>query len=70
MTPTDANTLRSHPLPTLNRVFLNVTLTLTSWQARRRTRKDLRSLSGHMLADIGIDPQVAAREADKPFWVA
>ncbi|MEO6298182.1 MAG: DUF1127 domain-containing protein [Paracoccaceae bacterium] len=66
----DANTLHSRPLPPLSRVLLNVTLLVVTWDLRRRTRKDLRGLTVHMLADIGVDPQVAAREAEKPFWVA
>ena len=62
--------LSRRPLPPFSRVLLNVTLVLVTWDLRRRTRKDLRSLSAHMLSDIGIDPQRAAVEGDKPFWVA
>ena len=66
----DVHSLSRRPLPPFSRVLLNVTLMLVTWDLRRRTRKDLRSLSAHMLTDIGIDPQRAAVEADKPFWVA
>ena len=70
MQSVDATTLHTRPVPPLSRVLLNVSLLMVTWDLRRRTRKDLRGLTVHMLADIGIDPQVAAHEADKPFWVA
>ncbi len=66
----DTRTLQNRPQPALSRVLSNVALLVTTWDLRRRTRKDLRSLPAHMLADIGIDPQIAAHEAYKPFWVA
>jgi uncharacterized protein YjiS (DUF1127 family) len=68
-TPTLHNLAR-HPLPPLSRVLMNVTLLLVTWDLRRRTRKDLRALSSHLLLDIGIDPMKAAIEAEKPFWAA
>ena len=65
---TDIQTLHRRPLPPLSRVLLNVTMVLVTWDLRRRTRKDLRSLSSHLLLDIGMDPTRAAIEAEKPFW--
>lgn len=62
--------LSTHPLPPLSRLLLRLTLTAVTWEMRRRTRKDLGSLSAHMLVDIGIDPWTAASEAAKPFWRA
>lgn len=37
---------------------------------RRASRRVLASLDAHMLKDIGISPADAAREANKPFWLA
>jgi uncharacterized protein YjiS (DUF1127 family) len=44
---------------------------LRLWQERRRYRSDLRRLmetGPHLIADIGLLPVHAAREARKPFW--
>ena len=38
------------------------------WQERVRERRQLASLDGRMLADIGVDTATAQNEADKPFW--
>jgi uncharacterized protein YjiS (DUF1127 family) len=70
MTQSSAFALSTHPLPLLSRALLRVTLLAVTWEMRRRTRKDLRSLSDHMLVDIGLDPMSAASEASKPFWRA
>jgi uncharacterized protein YjiS (DUF1127 family) len=35
---------------------------------RVRERRQLASLDGRMLADIGVDTATAQNEADKPFW--
>ena len=67
---TQAFALTTHPLPPLSRVLLQATLLAVTWEMRRRTRRDLRKLSDHMLTDIGLDPWAAAREAAKPFWRA
>lgn len=68
MTLTQAYALSAHP--PLSRLPLRATLTVVTWDMRRRTRRDLRALSGHMLQDIGLDPHVAATEVAKPFWQA
>jgi uncharacterized protein YjiS (DUF1127 family) len=65
-----SSTLPRRHLPLISRLAVNATLVVVTWEQRRRTRRDLRSLTAHMLADIGVDPQVAARESEKPFWVA
>ena len=47
--------------------------TLRQWHQRRRQRAELRRLlaaSPHLVIDIGITPEQAAFEADKPFWRA
>ena len=38
------------------------------WVALSRERHALAELNDHLLADIGITPDAAAREAAKPFW--
>ena len=60
--------LSRRPLPPVSRLLVSATLALVTWDLRRRTRKDLRDLSGHMLQDIGLDPVEARLEAAKPFW--
>ena len=42
--------------------------TLLLWQNRARQRSHLSELDGHLLADMGLSPDEAAREAAKPFW--
>jgi uncharacterized protein YjiS (DUF1127 family) len=44
-----------------------VTLLLT-WQQRARDRRQLQSLSDHMLRDIGLSRADVWFEASKPFW--
>jgi uncharacterized protein YjiS (DUF1127 family) len=39
------------------------------WWQRFSSRRALRKLDARLLGDIGIDPAVAAREVNKPFWV-
>lgn len=70
MTRAEAFTLSPHPLPPVSRVVLRLTLVAVTWQMRRRTRRDLRNLSDHLLVDIGLDPSAAVHEAEKPFWRA
>ncbi len=41
---------------------------LFAWHERARQRRQLLSLSDHMLKDIGISRADAAAEANKPFW--
>ena len=41
---------------------------LLTWQQRARDRRQLRSLSDHMLRDIGLTRADVFAEASKPFW--
>lgn len=43
---------------------------LSVWYQRWTTRRHLALLDARALEDIGIDTITAAREADKPFWMA
>jgi uncharacterized protein YjiS (DUF1127 family) len=38
------------------------------WHERARQRRQLRSLSDHMLHDIGLGRGDVAAETSKPFW--
>jgi uncharacterized protein YjiS (DUF1127 family) len=42
--------------------------TAARWIARSGQRHDLANLDHHLLEDIGVTSQDAAREAAKPFW--
>ena len=41
---------------------------LLTWQQRARDRRQLASLSNHMLRDIGLTRADVFAEASKPFW--
>ncbi|HEX2479069.1 MAG TPA: DUF1127 domain-containing protein [Geminicoccaceae bacterium] len=41
---------------------------LLVWQQRARDRRQLESLSDHMLRDIGLSRADVFAEAAKPFW--
>jgi uncharacterized protein YjiS (DUF1127 family) len=43
---------------------------LKLWEDRRTSRQALAEMPDHLLADIGVDPLEARREARKPFWRA
>ena len=43
---------------------------LKTWQRRAADRSALGRLGPRLLADMGITPAEAAREAAKPFWQA
>jgi uncharacterized protein YjiS (DUF1127 family) len=42
--------------------------TLLSWLERAHQRRHLRTLSDHMLRDIGLSRADVESEAGKPFW--
>jgi uncharacterized protein YjiS (DUF1127 family) len=41
---------------------------LLTWHARARQRRQLLSLSDHMLRDLGLTRADVMAEASKPFW--
>jgi uncharacterized protein YjiS (DUF1127 family) len=60
--------LAASPRPLLvSRVGRAVDLVLI-WHERARQRRQLRSLSTHMLRDIGLSRADVEGEASKPFW--
>ena len=55
-------------IPALATVAVAFAVVVTTWDTRRRTRKHLGNLPGHLLKDVGLDPLTANREVAKPFW--
>lgn len=58
----------SSQVPPLSRIAFAVARTVMAWETRRIERHALRRLDPHMLRDIGLHPEAAAHEAQKPFW--
>ena len=56
------------PLPAPAELALHIAVTLTRWSQRARTRRALKRLEREALADIGLTPDQAWREAVLPFW--
>ncbi len=48
---------------------VNARKTLKVWRIRRDSRRALALLTPDQLNDIGVTPEIAARECRKPFWV-
>ena len=59
---------QARPLTPLAAVLFRLAQTVAAWEMRRLTRRRLGALDAHLLRDIGIPPDLAARECDKPFW--
>jgi len=57
-----------HPLPPLARTVFALAVTLLKWEQRQQTRRALRKLDPHMLADIGMSANDARIECKKAFW--
>ncbi len=47
---------------------LPIGLPLARWIATARQRRALAALDAERLADLGIAPEAARREAKRPFW--
>ena len=56
--------------PSLKSWFLRAIDAMQVWHQRVRQRRQLRSLDGHMLRDIGLDRTGAEQEIAKSFWKA
>ena len=57
--------IKGFDLKNLPAVIVDLLLT---WQARANQRHLLSELDDRLLHDIGLTPQQALNEADKPFW--
>jgi uncharacterized protein YjiS (DUF1127 family) len=53
-------------------LLTGLSTTIETWIERGRQRHALGELAedDHLLADIGLSPQQARREARKPFWIS
>ena len=60
--------LSSRPLTPTADLALRVAVVLVKWQHNWRTRRHLKDMDGHMLKDIGLTPEQARKEAQRPFW--
>lgn len=57
-------------IPTVAQWAMTFAVTVTHWDNRYRTRKQLAELPAERLTDIGLDANAARIEAAKPFWRA
>jgi uncharacterized protein YjiS (DUF1127 family) len=62
------NTFKNTSLLRVSR-WSSVRQTLTEWQRRARSRRELMGLSDTGLRDIGCSRCDAEREGSKPFWM-
>jgi uncharacterized protein YjiS (DUF1127 family) len=56
-------------LPPLAAVVFAIAVTVLKWEQRQATRRALRRLDAHLLADVGLSGRLAQTEARKAFWV-
>ena len=57
-------------LDTLKELVVGIAGLLTVYSQRSAARRAIASMDSRMLSDIGLSPQQAFDEAEKPFWVA
>ena len=58
-----------YPLPLLARIAMQFAVIVTTWDMKRRTRRQLRTLDDRLLRDVGIERDAALTEARRPFWL-
>ena len=63
-----SNRISSVPLATRFAPAARATALLASWRQRVADRRQLASLDGHMLRDIGLSLGDVDIEVSKPFW--
>jgi uncharacterized protein YjiS (DUF1127 family) len=56
------------PLRQSSSIVARVVVAVATAASRRRHRAKLGQLDAHLLRDIGLDPQDARAECEKPFW--
>ncbi|WP_300029902.1 DUF1127 domain-containing protein [uncultured Roseobacter sp.] len=61
---------RTRSVPVLSLIAVEFAVCLSKWATRRRTRQTLKQLSTWQLADVGLTPEMADKEASKVFWRA
>ena len=62
--------LNQRGVPVLAVMALKFAVGLTTWTTRRRTRRALKQLEAWQLADVGLTPDMATKEASRVFWKA
>jgi uncharacterized protein YjiS (DUF1127 family) len=72
MSPTPARpALQPRPVRLWRRPGIGLSalvLYLILWRRRARTRRQLRALPDHLLADVGLSATERRRESARPFW--
>lgn len=69
MTSQTLSLLSSSPrLPLAATVAVRVAGVFVKWDQRSRTRRELKYLNDHMLADIGVSHAQAQKESKRWFW--
>lgn len=69
MTYQQIQTMTAHrPLPPVANAVFALAVTVLKWEQRQQTRRALRRLDPHMLADIGLSYDEARLECKKGFW--
>lgn len=63
------NTSGGYPLPLLARFAVQFAAIVTTWDMKRRTRRQLLKLDDRLLHDVGIERDAAYTEARRPFWL-
>ncbi len=62
------NILMQPGTPVLAQVAVAFAVLLTTWALRRHTRLALRQLEPWQLADVGLTPDEASKQASRVFW--
>jgi uncharacterized protein YjiS (DUF1127 family) len=57
-----------YPSPEVIELFHGAATLVRCWVRRARERIELARLDHRMLRDIGVTPNEAERECNKPFW--
>lgn len=55
-------------VPSAARLFIVAAVLVVKWDHYRKTRRVLKALEPHLLADVGLTRDLAQSEAAKPFW--
>lgn len=55
-------------IPAVAYVAVEFAACVSKWAMRRQTRRALRQLTDWQLADVGLTPLTARKEASKAFW--